>query len=75
MEGASLANPALGPDPAAVRLDNFSHQRQAETGPFEFAAITAVHLVKPLENLLKHIGRYTDALVSDHYRKMIAFLA
>src|SRR5688572_11243774 len=63
MESAPLLQLALGPNSAAVRLDDVFHDGKAKTRSTLFARARLVHTIKPLENSFQRIRRNAGTII------------
>ena len=62
----AFAYRAVDPHGAAVLLHQFLHQRQADAGAFEGAALLTLDAVEPLEQPRQFALRNADAGIADH---------
>src|SRR5439155_18668843 len=65
LEGGTLAGRALGPDPAAVQLDDAAADRQPQPRATLVPGVSRVELHEPAEDRLELIGRDATTFVAD----------
>src|SRR5690606_23314819 len=71
-EGAALAGDALGPDAAAVQLDQRLGDAEAEASAADPARVRVVHAVEAVPDARQVLGRDADALVGDRDAQELA---
>src|SRR5690348_9334355 len=68
----ALTDDALGADRSAMRLDEVSHDGEAEAGPSFFARASRVDPIEALEDAAEVLGRDSAPRVTDAKRRAAA---
>ncbi len=72
-EDGAAAGHAIRSDGAAMQLDQFLHQREADAGAFETAALRAFDPMEALEQSGQLLGRNADTGIGDANARLASF--